>query len=98
MVKVTIDQDHITISGHAGYGAYGKDIVCAAVSGCVLTTINAILKIDETSINLLNKEGHIELMNLKTNKTTDKLVENMLDMLKELETNYPKNIAITRRC
>ena len=29
-------------SGHAGYDAYGRDIVCAAVSGILLTTLAGI--------------------------------------------------------
>ena len=29
-------------SGHAGYDAYGRDIVCAAVSGILLTTLGGI--------------------------------------------------------
>lgn len=30
------------VSGHAGFGAYGEDILCAAVSALVLSTINAL--------------------------------------------------------
>lgn len=29
-------------SGHAGYDVYGRDIVCAAVSGILLTTLGGI--------------------------------------------------------
>ena len=34
----------VSIKGHAFYDTYGKDIVCAAVSSIVTTTINDILK------------------------------------------------------
>lgn len=29
-------------SGHAGYGEYGKDIVCAALSVLIINTLNAL--------------------------------------------------------
>ena len=32
-------------SGHAGYDAYGRDIVCAAVSGILLTTLGGIQEV-----------------------------------------------------
>ena len=36
----------ISISGHADYDEYGNDIVCAAVSSTVITTVNGIMKYD----------------------------------------------------
>lgn len=35
----------ITVSGHAGFAEYGKDIVCAAVTSAVQLTINGITEI-----------------------------------------------------
>ncbi|QKG84106.1 ribosomal-processing cysteine protease Prp [Kroppenstedtia pulmonis] len=33
--------DSVSIRGHADYGAYGQDIVCAAVSGIAIGTTHA---------------------------------------------------------
>ena len=55
----------ISIKGHADYDTLGKDIVCAAVSSIVTTTINNVI-----ALNV------------------------MLNMLKELATDYPQNIKI----
>ena len=51
MIKVNLkEKDKIVITGHAGYDDYGKDIVCASVSSIVITTINAIIDIDDNAI------------------------------------------------
>ena len=68
MIKVVIKNDSITISGHANYDDYGKDIVCAAVSATVITTVNGILSIDETSIEVV-ENGKVEIKILKDNPT-----------------------------
>ena len=41
VITVTITENGLTIDGHAGYAEIGKDIVCAAVSSCLLYTSDA---------------------------------------------------------
>ena len=50
MIKVNIKEDEITIKGHSGYSEEGSDIVCASVSSISITTVNALLSIDEDCI------------------------------------------------
>jgi uncharacterized protein YsxB (DUF464 family) len=93
MVKVSISKDKIVVSGHANYDEYGKDFVCAAVSATVLTTINAILSIDKSSINAI--EGDELIIEIKKHdEITDKLITNMVNSLKEIEKDYSKYIKI----
>lgn len=42
MIEVMVRDDHIRISGHAGYAGLGKDIVCAGVSVLVQTLVKSI--------------------------------------------------------
>ncbi len=48
MVRVTVYQNasgqypKLRLEGHAGFAAYGDDIVCAAVSVLVINTVNSI--------------------------------------------------------
>ena len=94
-IKKTNDQiDKITIKGHAGYGAHGTDIVCSSVSSIVITSINAIIRFDEKSVNYKQDEGFIEINILKHTEVLDVLIENMICLLKELEKDYQKNIKI----
>ena len=99
MIKVKIEKNganykKVSILGHAMYDDYGKDIVCASVSSIVTTTVNGILSIDKDSINyLVSKKGMT--ININNNsKTTQILIRNMINLLKELEKNYKENIEI----
>jgi uncharacterized protein YsxB (DUF464 family) len=99
MIKVKIEKEQakykkITITGHALYDDYGKDIVCAAASSIVTTTVNGILALKKGSLSyLVSKLGmKIEIKN--DDQTTQILIKNMISLLKELEGNYPDNIEV----
>ena len=98
MIKVNVSKNlkQITIKGHADYDEYGKDIVCAAVSSIVTTSINACLILDESSIKYEDKEGLVIIDVLNTDETTIKLINNMINMLTELASTYKKNIKIIK--
>ena len=94
MIKVLLSKNHIDINGHAMFDEYGKDIVCAAASTIVITSINAILRFDEKAIRYeLSSEG-ISIDILKHNRETNLLILNMTSLLRELEEKYGKNIKI----
>ena len=52
MIKKELTKKNISILGHANYDDYGKDIVCAAASSIVLTSVEAIASFDETAIDI----------------------------------------------
>ena len=97
MIKIVIEKDKIKVSGHAGYGVKGTDIVCASVSSIVITSLNAIIRIDEEAISYKQDEGFIEVNIKKHEKTVDIIIDNMISMLEDLEREYKKNIKIDRR-
>ncbi len=99
MIKVKISKKaglikQIIIKGHAEYDDYGKDIVCASVSSIVITSVNAILKINNENLFYEEKDGYILIDILNRDEITNLLIKNMLDLLVELEKQYPKNIKI----
>lgn len=96
MIKVSIKEKQIIIKGHANYEEIGKDIVCASVSSMVITTVNAILRIDESAIKYSDNNGVI-IDIIKDDEIINKLISNLIDLLEELEKQYPKYIEI-RRC
>ncbi len=93
MIKVVCWDKKIAISGHAYFDDYGKDIVCASVSSIVFTTINGILNINDKAIKYIN-DDILEIYILSDDEITKKLIRNMIDLLKELEKQYPKNIKV----
>ncbi len=93
MIKVLYNDKRIKISGHANFDSYGNDIVCASASSIVETTINGILNIDNKAIKVIdNKDLVIDI--LSNDIVIKKLITNMLELLKELEKQYPKNINV----
>ncbi len=97
MIKVEIKNNKIEIKGHANYDDYGKDIVCASVSSIVITTINAIIEFDPESIYYEDLNNRILIEKLKDDDITNKLINNMIELLEELEKSYKDNIKIIRR-
>jgi uncharacterized protein YsxB (DUF464 family) len=97
MIKIKVIKDlsinEVRIDGHAGYEELGKDIVCSAVSSIVITTVNAILKIDSDSLEYVQGDKMIIKIK-KHSEVIDILTSNMLDMLLELEQQYKENISI----
>ncbi len=86
----------ITISGHAGYSHVGNDIVCAAVSSIVITSINAILRLDQDAIQYEEDEGFISINVLKHDKVTVTLITNLIELLIELQNDYKTYIKINK--
>ena len=93
MIKVIVKEDVITISGHANYDEYGKDIVCSAVSATVITTVNGVLSIDNSAIEVTESEN-VEIKILKHSNVVDKLISNMINVLTVLQNEYMDNIDI----
>jgi len=99
MITVKIEKENrkyrkIKILGHALYDDYGKDIVCSAASSIVTTTVNGILTLNKGSLTyLIGKKGmNIDIKN--DDQTTQLLIQNMVNLLKELEVQYPDNIHV----
>ena len=98
MIKVILTKkddnvNKVIINGHDGYDDFGKDIVCAAVSSTVITTINILLSLDNQSISYNDSRGLI-IEVLKNDMTTKKIINVLISNLYELEKAYPKNIQI----
>ena len=96
MIKIKISDDDITIKGHSGYGIQGTDIVCASVSSICITTVNAMLSIYEDCITYKDEDGYLNIKVNYHNEIIDKLINNMINLLTELESQYKKYITIER--
>ena len=97
MIKVEVTKDTISIKGHAMYDDYGKDIVCAAVSSTVITSVEMIASIDENAITVNEATNKLTITINKHDTIIDKLTNTMINLLKEIEKKYPKNIKITNK-
>lgn len=95
MIKVNYNDKVIKIEGHSNFNNYGNDIVCASVSSIIYTTINGILNINESAIKYYDKNIFtIEI--ISNDDITKTLINSMIELLFELERQYPKNIKISK--
>ena len=96
-IKINYDNDFIKdfkISGHALYDVHGKDIVCASVSSIAITSINLALKLNDKSLDVVQKEGLIDAKVLVKDEIINKILLNMKDMLEELSKDYERYVKI----
>ena len=47
--------------GHAGYAETGQDIVCAAVSALIITTVNSLEKFTDDKFDVQEKDGFVSI-------------------------------------
>lgn len=59
----------------------------------IITTINAILEFDKDAISYTDTND-LEIINIKKDNITNGLLNNLVQMMKELKENYDKNINI----
>ncbi len=100
------DSDDLTFgieaSGHAGFARKGKDIVCAAISSLMFTTMNSM----ESILNkVVISEGTDISGNLEftvkdyRDRDVQLLFESLSLGLNDIQEQYPKNLKLTiRRC
>lgn len=93
MIKIKKNKDIITISGHANYSKH-DDIVCASVSSIMYTTVNALLRINKSSIEYTDNGNEVVIKINNKDDITNTLIINMLSLFNELSLKYEKNIKI----
>lgn len=79
------------ISGHAGYGTEGNDIVCAAVSSCTMLVCNAVTESFGEEADVAVEENRISLC-LPDNggEASEKLLEAFFEHLTAIAEDYSK--------
>lgn len=107
MTRVTVVRDlegqiqQFTISGHANFAEYGKDIVCASISMLSISIINGIEEVVGQKVNysIDEKKGLLQCslpvgIEKEKMKMIQVLLETMQINLKELQKQHPKHIKL----
>ncbi len=87
------------ITGHSGYDAHGKDIVCSAVSVLAQTTLLGLLKVAEVDVAYKIDEGYLtcnlnEEVSGARHIMCKAILETMYEGLKSIKESYMKYIDI----
>lgn len=61
MLVITATDTGITVTGHAGHGPPGQDIVCAAVSALTYTLAAALERLTEDQVSSALQNGDAEV-------------------------------------
>ncbi len=83
------------ITGHADYADYGYDIVCSGITTAVFTSLGLIKKyLQDNEYDYKELDGNISLIFNETNQLVNDIIENLIEVLKNIERQYPKNLKI----
>ena len=66
MITVTVSKKNnsyisFVAEGHAGYAEAGQDIVCAAVSALIITTVNSLEKFTDDKFDVQEEDGFVSI-------------------------------------
>lgn len=86
----------LNVSGHAEYGEYGKDLVCASVSSIMFGFMNALDALDE-KIEIEQLENEIVIKNHTNLAVVDDYFELVIMQLKTIEESYGDFIKVERK-
>lgn len=82
------------ISGHAGYGTQGNDIVCAAVSSCTMLVCNAVTENFGADAQVRVEENRITMRLNERSEAAEQLIAAFYEHLGEISSQY-KNVRLT---
>ena len=103
-VKVIRDERgvrSITVSGHAGYDARGKDIVCAAASVLIITCANALESVAKLAPLVSERAQPAEMtVSLPSGLTPEQdydaqiILQTVLQGYTDIAAQYPRHLKI----
>ena len=96
-VRFYTDREQLTgfrISGHAGAGAAGEDIVCAAVSSAAYMTANTITDILHIPAHITVEDGLMEMTISHGVEASQTVLSGLRLHLQALQDQYPKRIQL----
>lgn len=82
--------------GHANYDEYGKDIICASVSGVLLGGLNALQENSKFEISI--EDGFVSVKARENINEHDSIVlETLFVQLQGIQENYKEFVKIKRK-
>ena len=93
MVTIKIREENNIINEVAFTGHCGNTNVCAAISALSIATANYIELIEDT-IETTDENGVLTIKVVRPGQYTENILRQMLNMLKDIKTDYPDELAI----
>lgn len=94
MIEVSVKEDGITVSGHAGYAEFGKDIICAGATSLVQTLIKSIEDLTEDEIEYEISPGRADIRYGNLSEKSKTLVDSFFIGMCLIADEFPENVRI----
>ena len=86
----------LDVKGHAEYGEYGKDLICASVSSILFGFMNALDELQE-NVEIRQSENRITVEDHSSSSTVQNYFELVIMQLKTIEESYGNFIKVERK-
>ena len=86
----------LDVSGHAEYGEYGKDLICASVSSIMFGLMNALDTLDE-NVTIGQEENRIIIEDHSSCETVQNYFQLAITQMKTIEASYGDFIRVERK-
>ena len=94
MIEVSVSEDNITVSGHAGYAPIGQDIVCAGVSSLTQTLIKSMKDLTTDIIKCSISPGRVDIEHRDLSEKSRTLVDSFFIGIIMIASEYPDYVRI----
>ncbi len=96
MIRVTFRCDGFRVTGHAGAGVAGEDIVCAAVSSAAYMTANTITEILGATAAITVDDGLMDLTVTHGAEACQTILAGFRLHIEALQDQYPSRVHIIK--
>ena len=94
MFVVHINEENITLDGHAGYAEPGKDIVCAAVTALTQTMVHSIKALTEDKPEYTVSPGKFEMEIKDLSEKSKTLVDSFFIGICKIAEEFPEHVKV----
>lgn len=94
MIDVNVAPDKVSVSGHAGHGIRGHDIVCAGVSALSYTLLHSLDTLTDDHVSVDIKDGYMELQYENLSERGRLLIDSFFVGICRIAERYPESLHI----
>ncbi|NLE69786.1 MAG: ribosomal-processing cysteine protease Prp [Clostridiales bacterium] len=89
------DYTGFEVSGHAGAGSKGNDLVCAAISFLATTCANALISVAGAQVQATQEEGYLKAeLAAQGNQKAQTILATFYQGAKDLQEAHPRHVKL----
>ena len=101
MIKAIFEHEEglyrsLDVSGHAEFGEFGEDLICASVSSIMFGFMNALDALNE-DVEIVQEKNRIIVRDHSDSKVVQDYFELVITQMKTIEVSYGDFIKVERK-